>query len=534
MYKNTVFTKRQRPLVPLLGVIVVALGAAVWLMPHDEQVTEVAGVSVYTYTPTASTTVPLQVSGVIKAADQAVIRAEANGVVTSLPAREGAYVQTGTVLAVQSAPVVSAQLALADAEALLSSTAQASAVSAATYQGAVSQIAAVSAAEIAALEESAMMAGVVEQSGQLLTLLRGATLSMVSAMDFVDDNRGLFSTSDMKLYREVLESLYDRQPNYFTNGVLYALESPDDVLRTLAILEKSDTVNPADVQQLAAVVETNLLSVHTLLQSAEKDVFDQGVMGRDDARYTEYLSQRASVIEQLYAVQQGYQGLRSAVTGKEETSVSQRANTETTALGATQAAIQAEYAVRIAAQQAAVASAQKAVVAAQLSLTQPAAPFAGVVSQVHARVGEFVSAGTPLVTLVGGGARELEVTVPLALSPLLKTGQPFVVGGVTVGYLDRFSTVGTGAGVAAVVVLSDESFVVGSTLSGALAATATADGVYSVPRGVVQFDAEGAYVRTETGDTVRVSIVYDGGDVLFVTSTQKLEEPLLMALGVTL
>ncbi len=533
MYKNTLFTHRQRPWLSLLFVVLLVVVVSV-LWPQTKATSMDATAVVPTYTPSASTTVPLQVSGVVKAADQTVIRAETNGVVTALPVREGAVVSAGSVLAVQSTPVQSAQLALADAQVALSGTAQASALSAAAYQEAASQIAAVSAAEIAVLHDAGNSATVQETAQQLLTTVSGAALVMVSAMDFVDDNRTLFRAEDIRLYREVVESLYDGQPNYLSNGISYSLSSPDAVVDTLEVLQHTSELDPAEVQHLAAIVETNLISLATLLRGGEYDVFDETTMDRTDPRYSEYLAQRAGVIEQLANVQQMYQALRSTVVGTSEDGIAQTQSAETSVLAATQAAEQARFAATLAAQTAAVAAAERAVVAAQIGLANPTAPFAGTVSQVHATVGEFVAAGTPLVTLVGNGAREVVISVPAALMPLLRTGQSFVVDGVSVGYLDRFSTVGTGAGVTAVIALTRDTIPVGTGISGDLMSTAAEEGVYSLPRGVVRFNTAGAYVVTEAGDVVPVHIVYDAGGYLFVTSGMPLDVPLLKSVGITL
>lgn len=533
MYKNTLLTRRQRPWLPVFGVVALVVLALIFLWPQDQDQLAVHQQTSELYRPSASSTVPLQVSGVVTAADQAVIRAEMNGVVTALPLREGAAVSAGALVAVQAAPVAAAQLALADAQRGLVGTSQASAVSAAEYQAAVSQIAQASADEIAALHATANEAVVAEQADQLLTALSGAAVSMIATMDFIDANRSLFPVNDMDLYREVIESLYNRQPNFFTNGVLYPLDSPDDVLAQLDALQQAPVVDPAEVQQLAAVVESNLLSVSTLLASAERDVLDERVLDRSDARYSEYFTQRTNTLEQLAAIQQAYQGLRSTVSNTAEDHVGQTQSTETATAAAAQARAQAAFAVQIAAQQAAVAAAQQAIAQATLGLTRPTAPFAGVVSQVHAREGEFVTAGTPLVTIVGTGARELTVSVPTALVPLLAEGQVYTVAGVPVGYLDRFSTVGTGAGATAVITLTADTLPVGASVSGTLEATGAAAGVLSVPRPVVRFSAQGAYVLTERGDAVPVHIVYDAGAYLFIRTVTPLTEPLVPSAGLT-
>ncbi len=76
-------------------------------------------------------------------------------------------------------------------------------------------------------------------------------------------------------------------------------------------------------------------------------------------------------------------------------------------------------------------AARESLAAARLALTRTAvrAPFAGVVKERNASVGDLAAPGTPLVTLTALGDPELRALVPVEQVPALRAAQPQLVVG---------------------------------------------------------------------------------------------------------
>ncbi len=514
--------------------IAVVLGGSHFLVasePVQESVAATAGTKSSVYLSTS--TVPMRVSGVVSAADSAIIYAQTAGVITELPAQEGTRVTPGQLLARQATPVADAHVALAAAERELAVTQQSQSIEVTAGQASQAEVRSYSAAEIAALRTAGNSNRTAEVSSSLLTAVEQGFLSAIEAVQYVNENRPLFSADGLDLYDEVVTDLYGRIPNYFLGPVLRA-KSTSENMQLLIEETRNASVSDADkLVLLGTLAAAQLSTLHQLFTTGESDVFDRRSTSVTDSEQAEYLTQRRAVLaaeQSLLGVLAQFQQVTDEVL---EDTVGQQTNVSVTAIDGELAALQARYAGLIAAQSEQVARAGEGVAVAEQSLGYARAPFAGTVAKVLADVGEYVLPGTPLLRLVGTGARELEVSIPVSVLPAVQTGQEFRVADQVVGFVARVSEVSEGGSGKAIITLTGETLpLIGASLSGDL--MTPLDSVFAVPRSHVFFDTDGPYIKYEDGETSRVAVVYDTGAVLYLTVPRIKHIPLQAATSIAL
>lgn len=476
----------------------------------------------------ATGTVPLKVSGVVQATDRTLVYAQTNGVVSELFVQEGSLVGKGQLLAKQSAPVAEAEVLLTNANGDLLLMEQRRATLA--QSGALKQsiISATTATEVATLRSASDNGRLSEVTTTLHEELQSSLLTATVAIDFVNNHRQFFSTEDMKLYNQITADLYGRVPNHLAGSVTYSIVESDDLK---ALLNKED-LNIFELQKATDLMAVKLDSLSLLFEAGEPDVLDPG-NNIEDIVVEQYLDQRKAVLgakQSLTVAMAVFATQRDAVVERavlESSNVAVRKIDEETALEQTQ------YAEQIEEQIAVVNQARNSLAEATLSLARTVAPFAGVITDVLVDSGQYVTAGTPLLTLVGNEARELKVTIPAVFATEAIVGQPFIKSGKTQGYLDRVSPVAEGGGVVAIIALTGTEIpLVGQSVVGKL--EIFNNSVYVVPRAYLHFDSTGPLVKYANKDQSRVKVVYDAGDILFVNLENINAEALVPAVSISL
>ncbi|USN89112.1 MAG: HlyD family efflux transporter periplasmic adaptor subunit [Candidatus Nomurabacteria bacterium] len=474
----------------------------------------------------ATSTLPLRVSGVVEAADSVVVYAQAAGVVTELTAREGALVEQGGLLSVQSTPVANAQVALAAAERDLSLLQQGLAVETAVGGVEKATVAAYSADEIARLRFSGNDNRVQEASDALRVALTGAANTAVAGISYVDAQRPLFTSTGLEEYESVTTELYGQMPDYFDNG-LRTSGTAVDATAILKTLRADAALSSSDVLVLSSVLGTQLQSLHEVLQTAESDVFEDLSAGE----VAEYLGVRQEVVAALQSVVASTAAFQQVADTVLEDAALLDQSVAITALDESVARVTSRYTSLIESQTAVVGSAAVGVAEAARSLGVVRAPFSGRVGEVYASVGEYVTPGAPLMSLAGNGAREVEVTVPATFVPFIKIGTSFVHEGETIGTVSRVGGVVTG-GRGVVVIALQTDVLVGATVTGQL--QVRTDDVFVLPRKFVFFDVDGPYLTYTDGEVSRIEIVYDAGAKLYVTVSAVKVEALVPAISISL
>ncbi|MEN9922476.1 MAG: Barrel-sandwich domain of CusB or HlyD rane-fusion [Candidatus Parcubacteria bacterium] len=477
--------------------------------------------------------VPVQVSGIVSAADQTVIYAQTAGVVAALHAREGAVVGRGTVLVEQATPAADARVMLGAAERSLSESQQSLQVLVQESGETEAIVRAYAAQEIAALRTMANSDRVQETAKTAVRSLEQQTVTVIDTINYIHQNRNLFSAAGLRTYDAVVTELYGYVPNYFRGGVMSGQHTEEALQAVVDGLNEMKEINPAQLETVMKLLHGQTKSLTQLLQTAESDIFDRQSPLVTEAKQEEYLAKRRAVLaaaESLGTTQAAYD---KVIDGMLEDSVTQKTAVAVNEEDKTIAAVQTAYAKIIAAQVTAVAVAGEAVAIAEQSLGRPRAPFAGVVSTVFVNEGQYVMAGTPLLTLIGSGARELKATLPAYLLSSVAVGNEFYVNGEAVGFIDRVSTVTDGKSGTVVIALTGASVpAVGAGVVGELRAS-QAD-VYRVPRNALHFDAGGAFLVYESDVRSRVTIVYDDGQNYYLQVAEKKDEALQLAVSIGL
>ncbi|MEY3783698.1 MAG: hypothetical protein RLZZ230_20 [Candidatus Parcubacteria bacterium] len=464
----------------------------------------------------STSTLPVLVSGVVEAADSATIYAETAGVITVLPLREGALVTTGQVLSRQATPVANAHVQLAQAELGLVKLQQAQSVELNNLSAKQATVRTYSAQEIATLRTVSNDKRVTEAKAALLKTIEQNLLTTVTAIDYVNNNRPLFSATGLRVYDSVVKDLYGTSPKYFIGGVQHTITNSADILPLLTELKNNPSASVTEVQTLAALTAQQLNAVSYLFTTAESDVFDRGSSFMTPALQTEYLNQRTAVLAAAQIMQVNQATTEQVIDRTLEEAVAQNTTVSVTDLDEQLAATQNQYAVKIANQSELVSGAAIAVAAAEQSLGVVTSPFSGIVSKVYAHVGEYVTPGTPLFTLVGTGARELRVSVPAYLLPSVSIGQSFSVDGEAQGFVNRFSAVSEGgSGEVIITLTSDADMTVGASVIGYLELVCDKN-IYQVPRTYIHFTNNGPQLVYASGVKSAVEIIYDSGAELYI------------------
>ncbi len=369
----------------------------------------------------------------------------------------------------------------------------------------------------------------------LATQLYGSLTGLVATLDFIDANESYFPGASLKEFRRTIDALYGSSQSYLSGGVQYAFHSHTDIL---AYLEKTTegTSYPegTTLVAIAELLDRELDATRTVLIDGERDFLDTKKLSRGDALYSEYLAQRASIVEAQAMLRAQIAAARGAQVGGDLQTLDATTNALIGVSGYATAAHMAEVARAASLQTGVVGSAALGVFGAEGALGAPRAPFSGTVGKVFVDEGAYVMPGEPLMTLVGDGARELTVQVSSDMLPYLAVGNAFRVGEKTVGFIDRFTPMVVGGTVTVIIGLTEGTYIPGTTLRGDIVSTTGESDARALPRAYVHFDNMGAHVRTESNATVRVEILYDSGKVLLVRPERPLTEGVTKAVGITL
>ncbi len=518
----------------LVGLILVIIGfVAHTALSEENDVKEVTkSKSLAVHIPKSASTLPYSVSGIIESSNSVVIRAETAGVIQAVTVVEGNLVHEGKIVLSQDTSVLENQIALSKAQGQLSSLMQNSAVIQGVGAVETSDVLRGSASTSLVLTQIQKAASTDSVAKLLASQLQASLIELVAALDFIDTKRSYFPKASMQLYNETVSTLYGAQPTYLGNSVMYKVSSHDDIVNLLEILKNEKNIDAQKMLELSKLVDVEIATASTMFFNAEQDFFDETLVGVDGDIYTTYLNHRRALTQGATGLETAMDAVLSAQNngalavhgvGIEKTlsEINSRTTQDTY-----------ENTGAIYDQTSNVSNRQLDVLYAQKTLGSPVAPFTGVIAEVYIEEGDYVSPGTPLMKIVGNGARELEVRVPASMLPFLKEGLAFVVSGETKGFVSHFAHVLQEGSVVVFIELTDTDVVVGESLEGEILFDIDSSLLITIPRSHVFFNGNGAYVRTKSGSEVSVVIVHDLGEVLYVRSSSELVEELLPAVGI--
>lgn len=486
-------------------------------------------------TPEDSFEFGIAVSGMVEARSAITVRAQSAGVVTHIDAREGSVVTRGAQLLTSDVPLFASRALLQDAQnglALLGQDAERIAQEGVRDQARISS------------ESASTSVGLVAESTQtsresgdslLATQLYGSLTGLVATLDFIDANESYFPGTSLKEFRRTIDALYGSSQSYLSGGVQYAFHSHTDILAYLEETTHGTSYPEGEtLVVIAELLDRELDATRTVLIDGERDFLDAKTVSRTSALYSEYLAQRASIVEAQATLRAQLAAARGAHVGGDLQSLDAATNALLGVSGYSTASQMADMARAVGVQTGVVGNAALGVLGAEEALGAPRAPFSGTVGKVFVDEGAYVLPGEPLMTLVGDGARELTVQVSSDMLPYLAVGNAFRVGDKTVGYVDRFTPMVVDGTVTVFIGLTEGTYISGTTLRGEIVTTTGDTGALALPRSYVHFDNVGASVRTESDAFVRVEILYDTGKVLVVRPEHTLTEGVVKAVGITL
>lgn len=531
--KTSFFNTRVLRMLGLgIGVLIISFIVHTALSEDSDVVETATKKSQTLYVPESTSVLPYGVSGIVESSHSVVVRAETAGVIQSLHIVEGSVVGQGETVLTQHTPVLESQIALGQAQGVLASLMQNSSLIQGAGAAHTTSVLVDSANTARALTETRNAVNVEDATKLLATQLQTSLIELVAALDFIDTKRSYFPKESAKLYNETVSALYGTQPSFLSNSIIYRVSSHDDMLEIFQSLKEAEHMDTQKLLELSRLVDTEIGTASTMFFNAEHDFFDEKLIEVNSEIYTTYLNHRralvggASGLEAAIATLQTAQNNGALSLHGEDTQVSLGEINYRTA----QDALKNTGAIFD--QTNNVSERQLDVLYAQRSLGAPSAPFTGVVSEIYVEDGEYVTPGTPLMKIVGSGARELEVRVPASMLPFLKEGLPFVVSGETKGFVSRFAGVLTEGSVAVFIELTGASSLVGGSMEGDILFDIDSTLLTMIPRSYVFFNGNGSYVRTESGSAVPVVIVYDTGEMLYIRSSSALVTNLLPAVGI--
>lgn len=472
----------------------------------------------------------IHVTGMVKAADSAMISAATNGVLNQVMVTEGERVSAGGILAIQSTPVANAEIAYQNALREQTAVEQAALVSLQEFANEKASVVARSTEEITYLQTEAIESHLQADAAAVQTAADVGVTTMLDSLAFVADNQSLFTDIRREQFREIVNDLYGGLPKQFQGSVGYGVD--DTTTNTLELLESMRGLSRGELsvvesETLGIIVKGQLQALVTLYTTAESDVLDRSRVTQGGDLYTTYFTNRAQILDSLSNLESAQRNLQSNIDNLIQTEVSGNQSVAMTTLDEKLAQIQYDYSQSIQSTADAAAKAAADVAIAQSAMGVMTAPFDGYVSSVLVEQGEYATVGTPLLKLDGTGARELTSSVPVKVGQYIEIGDPLYRDGQLVGTVDRISPAQQGHSMQVIISLVNGALPVGVSFAGELSFnTPLATSV--VPRNYVFFDPTGPYVLTEAGERYQVSIVLDAGHSFIVSfATENPQSPLV-------
>ncbi len=488
----------------------------------------------YTLTPSTEITIP--VSGIIEAKNSTIVKAQRVGMVNKINFLEGDSISQGEIALEQYAPLANAQYEQAKAQKKLTDVQNKATVSAKKTQEEIKKNIAKNAKVIAELRSNSNNKSVQEASNGALVSIKSAVLQIIQSVDFIDANKSLFTKEGIKQYHEVVDALYGTEPGYFEGPLINSnIKSEKELLSNVEKLEKNDEKDPVLIQSLGAFTDAQLDALTNILMTAEKDVFEDEYITRNDNTYNEYISNRNNVLLAQKNLQTAITTLRNTGTLLQEDLSSQKTNTIVSDADFKEAEKQSTYTDIIAIQSDMLALTGKNVAIAELSMHKAIAPFGGVIVNMFVNVGDYVMPSEPLFEISNPNLRKIEAYVPSSFLRNLSSELPFVDEyGKEIGKLERYSPIVTNGSIKVVITIYDNSYEIGSSLTGYIVSNKTNLNIFKISRSYVHFDNNGPYILTINKKRIYVEIVSDQGDNIYIKINTEVKDKILPAYGITI
>lgn len=454
------------------------------------------------------------VRGLVQPAQFVDVRAQAPGEISELSVTEGDRVLAGSALFQQSQPVVDAEVAAARARGEQQQAEARLAEEQEIYGVLQSEIEERTAAELAVLRRESSDTTVTTTKQALEVATEETLTHLVTALDFINQERTYFDQAKQQQYQAVVQELYGGLPNYLAGPLRYPVDTPADLIE---LLQRED-IDAAELAGLATLLDGQVEALLYVLTSAESEFYDTDATARDSGVLEMYLSTRESLIAARASLRKAdgklwssvLQGKQDAVEAQRDISVTQTDRKRQQQLAAWRAIITDRVSD--------VAVAEMGVLDAQRALGDVVAPWSGIVQAVLVEPGEYVQVGQPVLRLYSDAAREMQINLSANDTLPIAVGASLYQGDEVVGVVDRVATQAQTGRMVVYVSVTTDTAALGSILQGSFRLPVP-DGHRVVDRAAVVFTDHGPQLRSED-DLQLVEIVRDMGDTYLVRSVK--------------
>ena len=473
----------------------------------------------------STSSMPLKVAGVVAPVDEVVLSAQISGNIERLNVKTGDVVSAGDSVMVQATPIADAKLRLAESAGGLDVVQSELEEFVRSNDYKKAEVRFYSAEDVARLKTVGLDNSESIAVGNLLNTLTDNVTTLLTAINYINNNREIFSAAGLGQYESLVSGLYGVSPSYFQGAMQKRGFSAEAILQELDRIRSDEGKSVVEVQSVALLMKEHLAATLDLLTTSESDIFDKNKVTSTDAFQNEYLSLRSSITSSLSSLSFAKPELQSVVDEFLLVDENNHSSIKLSELDKKQAEEYKDFSKLISSKVLEVANANADLAWAEKNLGNTKAPFSGQVSKLHVSAGEYVLAGEPLLILVNDDLLEVVVKVPLEFLSSLEIGLPFFVDGEEVGFVSEFSRVASQGSGEVVVTLTDKDMLAGNGVSGVIQLPSASD-LFQVERKYLAFDNEGPYLQYKNGVKTRVEILSDLGDSFFVRVADYLAQPL--------
>lgn len=483
------------------------------------------------FTPNPNTVIEVPVSGKIQPVNTAIVSARSSGVVNEIFLSEGSVVRQGSVLFKQDSSVYSEMLILENNKGLLQDTKNQSKVDLNYAKSIKSDINKHTTEKSAKKRTLSSDENIKNSIQQLVAGMNKSVTQIIFTLDFIDNNRNLLTSIAAQRYVEIVSEIYGKQPLHLGHGVIYQTVSTNNLLDQIVGLQNSDVADVDKIFELSNLLVEQLHKIENMLIDVESEFLDEDQLNISDNIYSQYKTHRRLINTnrvalhnlQLSVSQKNIQGVK--------VNISETANIELSTKDSAFSNLQLQHSKNIALQSSVVNNSNIDVLKSKIELSKGVALFAGIVQEVFVDVGEYVQAGTPVMSIMGYDGLDLSVRVPAHMLLMLNTGQELMINDKLVGSVIRFSPTIVRGSVEVFIGIKDNMFVSGDIVSGEILVNTNMPTIAKIPRTHLHFSTTGAYVVTVEQEKIPVTVLFDKNTILYIKSEESLTHGLMPAFG---
>lgn len=445
------------------------------------------------------------VRGLVKPVDKVVIYAKQQVQIAEINVREGDRVAPGQLLALGNNEPMLAKYEVALAAGMLQDNNANIAQTESSLASLLAQNVMREASTSAGLSHNAATNRISEAEVYLSLSHEKALTVVPKALRFIQDNKTLFSGQSLDTHDVLLKNLYGYAPDYFKASNLTTAGSGDNLKLQIAEATNSEEKISVSTKLLSA-----LESLNSIYETSESEFYDKANLASTDSRLQSFNATRSEIIGLMTELETQITQLTSAQDTYAQNTTTSIAHLEQSIITSAGAMDIANLSNQNKIFTTNLSAANKAEVQANIDWGNVNAPFLGMIESVYINQGQFVTPGTPLFSIVSEESNEIIVSIPQALSPLIKSGQSFVgIDDKEIGFVDRIVRESSGSAKLYIIITSEIG--AGEIVSGRIEINTEnlPDNMTLVKRQEIMFTNRGPIVVATNGEEIPVSVIFD-------------------------